>query len=232
MSEVYTASYYPKKGHNRATCLIVKATDAHAKMGGVGFAYCGTPGSSKGEMKYAPLMMMQVPNAFLYTQVSWAKLWIYVYTIIGTPPDVTNYLYRCTRPGLVSPYDYTASDYWRDYWVEYRLLGPGGEEDEADYTCYQHSEHAWTAGWGDWSATPAPVGFTGPAATGWKQITITDHVKWALQYNNGYVNILICPSPSASTAFFFYTTNEMVYSNLIPYIEVEWTGGQRTRSQV
>jgi hypothetical protein len=168
----------------------------------------GIPGLDKADHIYRPLFHITgFPGGKTGADVVSAKLWLYVWQIIGTPHSWTHYIKRCERYNWYE-WDYDDPDYHTLY---------------CDATCYQHSGGAWTTYGGDFSVYDMTA-FEGPEATGWTELDITLLVRDALDYRSGDLNIGIIPDyEAASTAWYIYCKHGA--SAYYPYVEVEWAAG-------
>jgi hypothetical protein len=192
--------YYPAADPgDHETCLIRDTVSPHHHFGAhIGFLTAGMPGAGKEDYAFRPLFHLTLPDeGKVEADVTWAKLWLYVLSKTGNPQTLNHYLYRCTR------YD------WYDYYSH--------GDDEAEYTCYQHSGAAWTAAWGD-AATPLTT-FYGPSATGWISVTCTDHIKDAITSRTRDINLLLTGGNTAGNGWNFACKHDGTYPW---YVEAEW----------
>jgi hypothetical protein len=199
-----SSTYYPAADPGDHEHEIIKNTaDAHNKYGlHLGILDVGTPGLTKSDFVYRPIFHLTLPDeGKVAADVSWAKLWLYCYSRVGSPEGLTYHLARVTQ------YD------WYDYYTH--GLGPS-----LDYTCYQHSGAAWATLFGDYSTPQAD--FAGPATTGWFSVDITDLIKDAITNHTRDLNALIWVGDQASTAWYFSCKHSSVTPSLKWHVEVEW----------
>jgi hypothetical protein len=196
--------YYPAADPGDHEHSIVKHTDdIHNKYGAhPSNLEVGTPGGDKADMVYRPVMHITFPDeGKVGADVSWAKMWFYVYAKVGDPTAIVYSLQRCTR------YD------WYDYYTH-------GLAASFDYTCYQHSGGAWTFPFGDFT-TPT-VDFSPMGVGNWFSVPFTDFVKDAIDNRSRDINIGIISPEVASVSWLFNCKHAAGVSPKPWYVEVEW----------
>jgi hypothetical protein len=198
----------------------------------------GTPGADKANMQFRPIFHLTLPDeGKVAADVSWAKIWFHVSAIVGTPSGFPYHLSHVAS--TQSPPQFG----WYDWYT-----GDGGSPthiDSADYTCWQHNEHAWTNPGGDY--TTPQMDFNGPIILDWFNpvatgaTTFTDIVKDAITNHARDINVLIWCGDQASTAWYFICKHSMVQGPppdypSIPdplrwYVEVQWAGAAAALGQ-
>jgi hypothetical protein len=187
---------------DKETDLMKMDGSPHAQWGGgISTLIAGYPGAGKTDTAYRPLFCITIDEPGKSgADVSWGKLWLNVSSRVGSPEGVTYSIEKCVRTT----------------WCGY-----DSGDDEADYTCAQHTEIPWWEVWGDFSGFITKV-FSGPSATGWLSIDITDIIKDAIDTGGGVLNIGITDRAQTYGNAWTFRARQEPNPTLRPYVEIEW----------
>lgn len=187
--------------------LVHNTSNEHYVYGThIGYLTVGTPGAEKGNNVYRPLFHITLPDeGKLEADVTWAKLWVYIYGVIGDPSAKQWSLSRCSQYN------------WYDYYTHDSAC--------ADYTCDQHTAHSWPTVWGD-PQLPTTIFYGPPYATEvWFSIDCTDHLKDAITNHTRDLNLIMAQYMDASAVSWDFICKHAggIWAPYKWYVEVEWT---------